>query len=101
MTISIFEFQCILSEYVHSVATYGHLPSGIIKKEHGKHGSFGSLSVQLGSIWLVSILSRAKLASLLGSLTSQLKPNSSQLVTSNEQPFVRKTKSTVVLDEHY
>jgi hypothetical protein len=27
MAISIFEFQCILSEYVHSVATYGHLPS--------------------------------------------------------------------------
>jgi hypothetical protein len=27
MTISIFEFQCILSEYVHSVATHEHLPS--------------------------------------------------------------------------
>ena len=26
MAISIFEFQCILSEYVHSVATHGHLP---------------------------------------------------------------------------
>jgi hypothetical protein len=33
MTISIFEFQCILSKYVHSVATYGHLPSILLSAQ--------------------------------------------------------------------
>jgi hypothetical protein len=55
-------------------------------------GQFGSTR-----LWLVSILSRAELASQLGLLTSQLEPSLSQLVSSSDY-LLEKTKPTLVLD---
>jgi hypothetical protein len=53
---------------------------------------------QFGSTQLVSVLSRAKLASQLGLLTNQLELSSIQLVSLNELAFVSKTKPSLVLD---
>jgi hypothetical protein len=50
------------------------------------------------STQLVSILSRAELASHLGLLMSQLELSSSQLVSLNELAFVSKTKPPLMLD---
>jgi hypothetical protein len=61
--------------------------------------SLDSWPVRFDSTRLVSVLSRAKLASQLGLLTNQLELSSIQLVSLNELAFVSKTKPSFVVYE--